>query len=907
MKKLITFLFALMIIVSSKAAIYLDDTFDYDLGTLVGQGDWVSSGTITTGTGRTVISGNLAYSDAGGTYALSGKGKIVFTDISSASNYFVVKRFNASDISTGNVYLSFLFQAGANQTQGNADLVALSNFASTGDSNSGAPRVWVGKGNAANTFRFGTTRYSTTGGDIVWGSQEFSNADYTNAVFFIVLKYDATAKKTYLYVNPVVGSTSEPADAYAEAQEGSSTRNVCNVLLRANGSTVCKFNIGGLRVSSSWTEAVAAASEATTEATLTLQQPAEGGSLAADPDQTTFNINEEVTITAIPTGNYVLKNFVVNGTDTPATSENTLVLTMDGNKTVTAVLEDPTAITEWIINPARGSNTTLFSTANGFVKKSDRTTVGVPKDGDIVYVESGRVLGLNSATTVVSVVSEDGGSIIASGGCTLASLSMTNSTFSVTGLTGTRTITINDTFNAEGDNVFDVGGTMSASTYLSIGANGSSGSPNVMKMTGSGTITKKGAVQLVLSPSTDLNETTFSGKWIVEEGEIWSRSGSSADKRADFFPGAEIEVDNGGTYRIDRMYAANGFISGNLSGQKITVKEGGILDIDPLTTNNINVLQTITIETGGTFNANAATGTATLTLGGDLTLFPGAIFNVYYGATDGNVFKVNNTIFEAIQTSSGLTVPIVTYGDGALMPVYTGNITFDIAFESGQNTADISPLFTNVPSSYTSDILMTYPATTVTGDYTVQLPTIAKADGVDETWILYDNGVQKVDLSQENNSYQFAVPGADMAFKWDVSTLAPSTVSLTLEQPAEGGSLAADPDQTTFDINDEVTITATLAANYELKNFVVNGTDTPATSENTLVLTMDEDKTVTAVFELITGINNPTAAKGAIVSEKYYTLTGVEIQKPATGMLIKKVVYDNGVVETTKVFKKINE
>ena len=410
---------------------------------------------------------------------------------------------------------------------------------------------------------------------------------------------------------------------------------------------------------------------------------------------------------------------------------------------------------------------------------------------------------------------------------------MTNSTFTNTSLlsgTSTRNITIEDTFYAEGDNVFDIAGTptpsaTSSCTYLCLGA--SSGTASGMKVTGSGTITKKGDVQLVLCPNTDMTKNTFSGKWIVEKGEIWSRGGSSSEQRLDFFPGSEIEVLDGGIYRIYRMYGAGGFISGGLSGQTITVKDGGILDIDPITTNNITVLQTINIEKGGTFNANAATGTATLTIT-DLTLDPGAIHNVYYGATAGNSFKVNNTVFKAIQTSfkaSGLLTPIVTYGTGALKPVYAGNITFDLAFESGETTADISDLFDYIPDTYTKDIFMTYPISTEAGDYTIQLPTIDQVGMDNETWILYDGGEQKVDLSKDNNSYKFTAPDADMVFKWDVSTIA-------------------------------------------------------------------------------TGIDNPSADKGAIVSEKYYTLTGIQVLQPATGLLIKKVVYDNGVVETTKIFKK---
>ena len=84
----------------------------------------------------------------------------------------------------------------------------------------------------------------------------------------------------------------------------------------------------------------------------------------------------------------------------------------------------------------------------------------------------------------------------------------------------------------------------------------------------------------------------------------------------------------------------------------------------------------------------------------------------------------------------------------------------------------------------------------------------------------------------------------------------PTEATLKLLQPSVGGSLTASPDKTVYDINEEVTITATPAEGYELQNFSVDGIVTPATSENTLVLTMDANKRVSAIFQTTMALQN---------------------------------------------------
>ncbi len=259
MKKILLTMAFCTTVVLGNATDYLTETFDYTVGNpLAGQGSWTSSGSFTDGAGRIIISGNLAYSNSGGTYFLSGEGKTVNSAIISSSNYFVYKKFNEEEIAEGVVYFSFLFQPGVNQTQSNADVIRLTNWnTANATTNSTGPAFWVGKSatDPENAFRFGTTRYSSSGSDIVWGA-DFSN-DKINDVFLIVIKYDITNSKTSLYVNPVIASASEPESAYAQATvDGSTIRKVNYVLFRSNGKIATRFNIGGLCVASTWTDVV---------------------------------------------------------------------------------------------------------------------------------------------------------------------------------------------------------------------------------------------------------------------------------------------------------------------------------------------------------------------------------------------------------------------------------------------------------------------------------------------------------------------------------------------------------------------------------------------------------------------------------------------------------------------------
>ena len=93
-----------------------------------------------------------------------------------------------------------------------------------------------------------------SGIDISWGDAEYSQND----VHLIVLKYDFTGESPVasLFVDPEIGS-SEPS-ATISATDGTARDNIGYVMFRNQGSSKSNYYVGGIRVSTTWAEAVRA-------------------------------------------------------------------------------------------------------------------------------------------------------------------------------------------------------------------------------------------------------------------------------------------------------------------------------------------------------------------------------------------------------------------------------------------------------------------------------------------------------------------------------------------------------------------------------------------------------------------------------------------------------------------------
>jgi hypothetical protein len=250
MKK-ITLLLALIAVVGiASATVYIDETFNYSVSNLADESTWTTTLTGVTsfnGTGRNIITPPLTYSNSGGEYILSNTGKTIYSDyLNTANALYTASKPIGTTIST-TVYVSFLYKAGVAQTQGQSSVFGLATGTNHGSS------LWVGRVVSGESFKFGVTRSSTTSTDIKWGTAVYTDV---NEVFLIVLKHDFGTGYTSLYVNPTIGGT-EPETPEQTDNAGTARTSLNNLWFRNSQNNAARFNISGVRVSSTWAEAVA--------------------------------------------------------------------------------------------------------------------------------------------------------------------------------------------------------------------------------------------------------------------------------------------------------------------------------------------------------------------------------------------------------------------------------------------------------------------------------------------------------------------------------------------------------------------------------------------------------------------------------------------------------------------------
>ena len=268
MKKLTLILALCLFAFVAKAQVLLDETFF----------DFPTTDNMATVNGWTNYSGNtlepnltdyrivdkagLSYADLNGIPFLSGQGAAlhnVFVGVSASKTppgaaLLTSKPFSATPITSGVIYVSFLFQPMApggsqGQTISLTDSVQRSSMC-----------LWIRPGATGSTCKLGLTRAGGGSTDIVNGTTEFNYG----TVNFIVMKYDFTSHIAYLYVNPAVGSASEPVEYAldnASANPAETYRSALQYVMLVNkGSNKANYYISGIRVCQSWTDAVQAAS-----------------------------------------------------------------------------------------------------------------------------------------------------------------------------------------------------------------------------------------------------------------------------------------------------------------------------------------------------------------------------------------------------------------------------------------------------------------------------------------------------------------------------------------------------------------------------------------------------------------------------------------------------------------------
>ena len=236
--------------IASNATVYWDETFNYTAGDINGQGSWTTAGTYTSGTGYTIGSSTLSYTVSSLAYTLSGSGKTLVNNIgATAADYKAYKPFNSGNsVNSGVIYLSFLFKANSNISSTNQELFGLA------DGTSAGPKVLIGK-TTTGFFKIGTVRGSTSSLDYKYAATPTSMT--VGTTYLIVLKYDFSTSTSSVYINPTLDGTEPLSPEISDASSGTTRTKLSNLWVRATGTVVTTSTVGGARVSTTWSEAVA--------------------------------------------------------------------------------------------------------------------------------------------------------------------------------------------------------------------------------------------------------------------------------------------------------------------------------------------------------------------------------------------------------------------------------------------------------------------------------------------------------------------------------------------------------------------------------------------------------------------------------------------------------------------------
>ena len=261
--------------VSVTSTVLIEDTFNYsDFPTAAGSAEnWTTTLTgVPTVYSRTTETPALTYPFSGTGYVNSGTGKVLkclYTGVSGAS-YASYKPFNnGNSLTSGVVYLSFLYKV---QAKGGS-YAQIIGMTSSGSSTAGV-HLWY-EYVSTSTFKLGISRYTTTtstaGNVITYGTTLDATATY-----FIVVKYDIDNKIASFFVNPTIGTSTE--SGVSATDDGTnlvstSLTSLSHLIIRATASSNSNFYIGGIRVSTSWADAVASNGIATNTSAIQISNP----------------------------------------------------------------------------------------------------------------------------------------------------------------------------------------------------------------------------------------------------------------------------------------------------------------------------------------------------------------------------------------------------------------------------------------------------------------------------------------------------------------------------------------------------------------------------------------------------------------------------------------------------------
>ena len=428
-----------------------NENFNYSDGNLSTNGGYTEAGTYVGGTGRTVGGTALTYTDAGGSYVLSGSGKSMTTNIgTSATDFYDYKAFTASPVNSGIVYLSFLLKANANISPTNQEVMGLANGTSAG------PKVLIGK-TSAGYFKIGTVRGSTASADYKYATSPASLT--VGSTYLIVLKYDFSSSTSSVYINPTLGGTEPASPEISDNTSATIRTQLTNLWFRANGSTLIQnYDLSSARVSNSWADAVG---KYVSLVTYTISASSANLSMGAVSGGGNILTGTSVSVVASPLSGYRFVNWTENGSEVSTSS--TYTFTASSARTLVANFAVQTA-----------NQTISF---NALPAK----TMGDADFAPGATVSSGLTVSYSSSNTAVATIVSGNIHIVGVGTSTITASQAGNGTYNAaTNVNQTLTVVANpvlldETFNYTDGSINGLGSWTEAGTHD--GAGRTIGSP----------------------------------------------------------------------------------------------------------------------------------------------------------------------------------------------------------------------------------------------------------------------------------------------------------------------------------------------------------------------------------------------------------------------------------------------
>jgi hypothetical protein len=238
-----------LLVQSANATLLFSEGFNYTSGSaLSGNGPWTSGSAPPLQIGT----GNLTYP------SLPDLGGNDLVDTSGAASSGAAN-FNASPITSGTIYYSFVLQPTALPTA-NSYLTDILNTGATPNGSGDPLSVYVGQQTAGSTYKIGI-RHSGVGTGATFAP---SNAGFTlNSVNFFVVAYTfGSGGSESLWVNPTLGAGSAPAADVTIAAGGTEATGLQEIGFKANSATTAgNWNFDTLRVGDTWADVTPAVPE----------------------------------------------------------------------------------------------------------------------------------------------------------------------------------------------------------------------------------------------------------------------------------------------------------------------------------------------------------------------------------------------------------------------------------------------------------------------------------------------------------------------------------------------------------------------------------------------------------------------------------------------------------------------